>query len=377
MNKLRLDFLKAQNVKLVKGDVCTSPMLSEAHTIEDEDDAKDWNDDSDINNQCFVVSFAPRKNTGEQPCGDDVPVVCTLRDSTKLRSALGGSIIWEMNALGFNPVRDVVTWKPELDALIKRQDEHDKQGKTVWDAVNHYQSGAVKVGTDGWHVGLMSDNIFYKSELVCTIEEVKQCIKEMGDFAGADAFVEYRFKLTESRAKKPFMQTGEAFEHTKALNFIRDRMINVHGENSHYDYMHKLNNAITYVERGEEPCTMGAIAEPVKPVYTQAMKDAGELPSVGLECFLIPDNTVWGFTSTDKVLGVVECYVDDWLWFREKDSKGTLTRMDKISFEPIDTRTPEQKQVDEISHLLTIQGFAHDPVWIKCLQSNGHLAPIK
>lgn len=51
----------------------------------------------------------------------------------------------------------------------------------------------------------------------------------------------------------PFLQTSEDFEHTKTLNFIRDRLIDVHGEPNNLDYMHKLNNAISFVERMEEP----------------------------------------------------------------------------------------------------------------------------
>ncbi|AUR83631.1 hypothetical protein NVP1038O_21 [Vibrio phage 1.038.O._10N.286.51.C2] len=50
---------------------------------------------------------------------------------------------------------------------------------------------------------------------------------------------------------KPFMQTDEEFEHTKTLNFIYERLIEVHGENPRYDYMHKLKNAIMMVEKAE------------------------------------------------------------------------------------------------------------------------------
>lgn len=63
------------------------------------------------------------------------------------------------------------------------------------------------------------------------------------------------------KEEKPFLQTGEDFEHSKTLNFIRDRLVEVHGEPKNPDYMHKLNNAIAFVERMEEPsklCSSGA-----------------------------------------------------------------------------------------------------------------------
>ncbi|AUS01641.1 hypothetical protein NVP1287O_68 [Vibrio phage 1.287.O._10N.286.55.C7] len=60
---------------------------------------------------------------------------------------------------------------------------------------------------------------------------------------------------------KPLLQTGEEYEHTKALNFIYDRLIIVHGENQNFDYMHKLKNAIKLVEGVESPCNQSAAKE--------------------------------------------------------------------------------------------------------------------
>ncbi len=60
---------------------------------------------------------------------------------------------------------------------------------------------------------------------------------------------------------KPFLQTGEPYEHTKTLNFILGRMVEIHGEKLNYDYMHKLKNAIAFVER----CEDHSGGEPEKP----------------------------------------------------------------------------------------------------------------
>ncbi len=67
-----------------------------------------------------------------------------------------------------------------------------------------------------------------------------------------------RAAALETKEPKPLLQTGEEFEHTKTLNFIFDRLVNVYGENPNYDYMHKLKNAITMVENRESPCNKTA-----------------------------------------------------------------------------------------------------------------------
>ena len=54
--------------------------------------------------------------------------------------------------------------------------------------------------------------------------------------------------VEDQNKETPFLQTGEDFEHSKTLNFIRDRLVEIHGEPKNLDYMHKLNNAIAFVE---------------------------------------------------------------------------------------------------------------------------------
>lgn len=81
-----------------------------------------------------------------------------------------------------------------------------------------------------------------------------------------------RFILRAAALEKPFLQTGEDFEHTKTLNFIRDRLVEVHGEPKNLDYMHKLNNAIAFVEDMENKkaaYAVGAKGEQEKPKRTK------------------------------------------------------------------------------------------------------------
>lgn len=86
-----------------------------------------------------------------------------------------------------------------------------------------------------------------------------RCVWELVDCDGVgivNGFTARKAKnsyiLRAAALEKPPLQTGEDFEHTKTLNFIRDRLVEVYGVNASYDYMHKLNNAIAFVERMED-----------------------------------------------------------------------------------------------------------------------------
>ncbi len=80
--KLRLDFFLSLGLKLVKWDEFTVPTRT-ADGLATEDlkvvhDTENANNAWERDNECFVVSLAPRKNTGALPCGDDVPVVVDI-----------------------------------------------------------------------------------------------------------------------------------------------------------------------------------------------------------------------------------------------------------------------------------------------------------
>ncbi len=168
MDELRLDYFLSKGLKLVTGDTSTS----------------------DIENQCFIVSFAQRKNTGEQPCGDDVPVIINGNNGYE-HEYLSKVVAWDRSPekSSNGAFYAILTWKPDLDALIKMQIEHDdglrkKRGKTVVDAVNYYQADIYPV-IDGSiykasKVGYFPSNINEPNhELICTIEEFNQCVEEM------------------------------------------------------------------------------------------------------------------------------------------------------------------------------------------------------
>lgn len=89
--------------------------------------------------------------------------------------------------------------------------------------------------------------------------------------------------------------------------------------------------------------------EPEKPVYTQAMADAGKAPSVGVECIMIDKN----LDESHGVVGKVEFKNELGLLFRYKvNNLCDFCEYEESRFKPIDTRTSEQKLRDELANEL-------------------------
>jgi hypothetical protein len=91
----------------------------------------------------------------------------------------------------------------------------------------------------------------------------------------------------------------------------------------------------------------------IKPVFTQAMADAGELPPVGSD-FLHAKKVVTCLSVSDYDGGVVT--------FAYNDRDGQEVDIDccwnnDSWVQPIDTRTPKQKSVDAIQEVICSQGW--------------------
>ena len=109
-----------------------------------------------------------------------------------------------------------------------------------------------------------------------TVKKRKYLQEYRGDVCATDDAGNAKEVTLADLKPKPFLQTGEAFEHTKTLNFILERMINVHGEHDSVDYIHKLSNAITFVEKVESPKQKIELQKPkrVKVDYVKVDKNA-------------------------------------------------------------------------------------------------------
>ena len=70
------------------------------------------------------------------------------------------------------------------------------------------------------------------------------------------------------------------------------------------------------------------------------MPESQWLPDVGEECAVTPHNSIWGFNLVEKDFGVVVAYSGEMFWWKNNTGFNTLSRIDKVDFEPI--KTPEQ-----------------------------------
>ena len=170
----------------------------------------------------------------------------------------------------------------------------------------------------GWHlVGENNGSIGfgYKLKHVCTLEEFNVMVVYMSEHTGCSEHFEYKRNI-----KSPLTK-----------------------ENSDYSYYKKENK--------------------MQNVYTQEMKYNGVLPSVGMRCKV---ENEWFFVGVDSQGDWVleDCKFNEPKSFRPKDVK------------PIDTRTHEQKQVDDIYSISTNKGYFVRKGYLMWLQENGHLAEI-
>jgi len=215
-------------------------------------------------------------------------------------------------------------------------DLRNKQGKTVADAVSYHgadasflTSGYLIYMNNTWSQASGGDWDEFK---VCTIEEFNQCVKEMSEFSGHNDLTRYQGFL--SYAKQNSLET-------------------------------KL--------------------EPVKPVYTQAMKDAGQAPSVGMS-FVCDDcsndSRIKDFYKKEVVI-IGTCHIEDKMviTFQHHNRGIGCGVFNKCWVKPIDTRTPEQKRVESIVQDIHSAMFdlsnetATDLAMM--LQVRGHLADYK
>lgn len=339
-----------------------------------------------------IESFAPRLNsTGMQPCGDDMPVVVDYLDESESR--LAGMSTWQID----HQLSDITYWKPDLEALIKLQNDADNKMDKLTSSDIFWLDDDVCALIDTKTNQLLTRYSFKKKfddemNYIVTREEATEAEKDMADVAMessqsaaqsatdarepteaekdmADGALSFLFNkqsdpwtnllamVKESQLLHKAMQeecerADNNSRVTEGLILLSDeeKELLLSGGEAGISTGYKLNEAPQDMATATEP----EANDPAVIDYPSLEVPLVYTPEVGEECYLIPDNHEWGFSSTSKVKGVVECYVDDWLWFREADCKGTLTRADKVTFKPIETRTPEQVQVEEVAKALAL-----------------------
>jgi len=121
-DKLRLDYFFKQGLKLANYDV-VGREIGLTTVVEHNIDDFNLPCPNDVN--MLIEPFAPRKNKGVQPCGDDAPVVLEYYRNHKdfgNEKRYAGQVDWAC-------VTTNKSWKPDINELIKLQDAHDKQAK--------------------------------------------------------------------------------------------------------------------------------------------------------------------------------------------------------------------------------------------------------
>jgi len=85
---------------------------------------------------------------------------------------------------------------------------------------------------------------------------------------------------------------------------------------------------------------------PAKQVYTQAMADNGELPSVGMEC-------MYKDACTGNYIEVEVLFINEWSIVLKQTGEGygkdvsVAKHVNDVKLKPIDTRTDKEKAIEE------------------------------
>jgi hypothetical protein len=195
-----------------------------------------------------------------------------------------------------------------------------KQQPTVFDAVDALEGGllcdsnGLKQIAPCWSI--TGNGIEYRDKLICTHEEFNQCVDDLAKY----------------RNKQPTINSLHAYRQ--------------------YEYaQHKLDNPqpkprtkVEYKEVNESNCCVWDL---------KGMLERELL-------YTLHGDVKYLLCSNNAPMHMLICF-DEGRVYRKVE-----TEIDE-----------KQDQIDEISKLLTMNGFAHDPIWIKCIQSHGHLAKIK
>lgn len=210
---------------------------------------------------------------------------------------------------------------------IKGEDKMS-DNKKIKEAVRLYQ-GSFPDGAcgcyDGWE--LESEWLFYDSFFICTRKE----------------FEDYAKMMELNKLNKEAVKIDEPTVSYISTEEYRDFNFDADAFNVEF--------AKSWVENNIQ---FTGVKEAVKPVYTQEMSDNGELPPVGslveVEMDYTGDNGHDSGLFNVEVLGT-QVYCDKLNVIVESmiDSRD-LIRVNK--FKPIDTRTDEEKLIDEVAKLL-------------------------
>lgn len=272
-----IDYVK-KFTTLVVGDKWATDTQS---GVIDESDVDLFNGQNRNESLC-ITSFADRPNTGKQPVGGDVVVDVYYKSKWHTGSAC--FYVWSFD----DNAADITKWKPNHSALLKQYQAEQALKEVV---VHNKQ----EVTGDTSHLSI--DLETEKPEITPT-DALKKLI-----YACDGLSQEYREE-----------------NYGGAKNWMR------HVDSAYRDYEDVEGEQVTS-------------NEPETPVFTQEMKDAGELPPVGSECLIM--------FSSSNYRGVITYVGDGVGCYYSKDNDREYTfALNSVKFKAI--RTDKEKLRDAI-----------------------------
>ena len=139
MNGLTLDHFFKRGLRLVKGDIYVFNGVE--HCIKSDAELEAVNRGANDDNKRVIQSLVARKNKGEQPCENDVPVIISWKVNTDgVSNELATQLEWATRSMvdtansceikwatGSYGVASVDCWCPNIEELVKTQDKHNRK----------------------------------------------------------------------------------------------------------------------------------------------------------------------------------------------------------------------------------------------------------
>ena len=209
--------------------------------------------------------------------------------------------------------------------------------KTIKDAVRLYQ-GSFPDGACGCYGGweLELEKLFYNSLFICTRQEFEDYAKKMKETTKQKEIENaYKYFLRENTADLPFMYLNIIYNTFEGRFCARlegcvsgdDQLVCTREEFEAYAQEQEKSN---------------------KPVFTQEMADNGELPPIGSSVVLRYNFDSKTVTHTGIVLFSSACNC-----ILATEHGESHFKMGDYIYEAIDTRTDEEKLIDEMENLIT------------------------
>ncbi len=300
MSKLRTEYVKSLGIELVVGDNFSA--IGEAYIIGDYNVLL-LNGTDPFNKFRFITHFAKRKNQLKvQPVDDDVPVVCYTHPH---RDAYWGGKAKDLNWAG------VILWAPSYSKLLEMQVAHDE--KNASDEVELKELTLIDLRSTKWDLSEQSG------------VERRAWQKAFFLLGGCWPYgksepmffsIRFRFFFIDEVGCLTLSDRNEAFQESSSNKMHFNDLV-------HAD-VNQVKTPLVTVKKDNL-------------VYTQEMKAQGINPVVGMlvKC---------GFgVGVLKYIGHNGCIVN----YNGDDKFCVAERLGYI-----DTRTLEQKQVDEVANII-------------------------